>query len=244
MPFNEAPHSKLPPSPRSAPARGEEDYTAGTAAAGRARMKADTISTGLKLLFCLGLSVSAFGNRTFRELVLLSAINMMLLLFQPFRLKTIRRGVLFFLSQSAVIVVLYLMRFQSLEALWSGFKTSLQLFLAFLPGYIFAETTSHAKIIRTLTCIMSHRTAFVMSTCIKFLPLLAGEIRSIYEGQVMRGARIRPQDLYKPWNWPDIVHCLIVPAVIHSMKLSGDIALAAKARDFGMHKDRTCWPGD
>ena len=207
--------------------------------------RAGTVRVALKLIFCLTLSVLAFGKRTTPDLLMLSAVNVLLLAVQSFGLKAIKRGTLFFLSQSAVIMILYLIRFGwTMEASWEGFRISWQLFLAFLPGFIFVETTPQPRIVQVLSYVMSHRTAFVVATCLKFLPLLLTEIRSIYEGQVMRGARIRPRDLMKPWNWTDVIHCLVVPAIIQGMKLAGDIALAARARDFGVSKQRTCWPGD
>ncbi len=172
-------------------------------------------------------------------------MNLSLILSQSFTLRSLRRGAVFFLSQTAVIVALYLIRFgASPDAAWSGFRISWQLYLAFLPGYIFVETTPQPRIARVLSRVMTHRTAFVMATCLKFLPLLVSEIRTIYEGQVMRGARVRPRDLLKPLNWRDVIHCLVVPSIIHSLKLAGDIALAARARDFGVSPRRTCWPGD
>ena len=78
-----------------------------------------------------------------------------------------------------------------------------------------------------------------------FLAFLPGMtlLRSIHEVQILRGARILPRDLMRPWNWPDLVHCVLVPAVIQSLALAGEISLAARARDFGTGERRTYWPG-
>ena len=198
----------------------------------------------MKFLFCLALSVCAFGDRTTSVLFILTGMNLLLIAGHSFGIRTIKRGATFFFSQTIIIVALYLLRFWTIDALWSGFKISWQLFLAFLPGLIFVETTPQPRIVMALSYILPPMTAFVMATCLKFLPLLLDDIRAIYEGQIMRGARIRLQDIVRPWNWPDVIHCLIVPAIIQSMKLAGDIALAAKARDFGVNTKRTCWPGE
>ncbi len=217
----------------------------GNAAAIKIPTKSDNVRIGMKLVFCLSLSILAFGNRTTSQLLVLTAVNLLLITAQSFSLRSLRRGAFFFLSQTAVIVILYFIRFGATpDAAWSGFRISWQLYLAFLPSFIFVETTPQPRIAQTLSYVMSHRTAFVMATCLKFLPLLISEIRTIYEGQVMRGARIRPQDLVRPWNWRDVIHCLLVPALVHSLKLAGDIALAARARDFSVSGKRTCWPGD
>jgi energy-coupling factor transport system permease protein len=50
--------------------------------------------------------------------------------------------------------------------------------------------------------------------------------------------------LKRPRFWPDWVHCLLVPTLVRALSLAADIALAATARDFGLHKQRTHWPGD
>ena len=87
------------------------------------------------------------------------------------------------------------------------------------------------------------KTAFVLATSIRFVPLVIREIRSIHEAQVLRGARILPRDLLRPWHWPDLVHCLLVPVIVQSMALAAEISQAARARDFGISDRRTCWPG-
>jgi energy-coupling factor transport system permease protein len=155
----------------------------------------------------------------------------------------LKRELRTFVWQTVVILTLYLIRFQSPEGLWTGFKVSWQLFLAFLPAMVFSRTTSQAAIVRILTRVMPARMAFVLSTCLKFVPQLLAEIKHIYEGQVLRGARILPRDLLRPWHWPDLLHCVIVPAVVQGMALAGNIALAARARGFGRQPKRTCWPG-
>jgi energy-coupling factor transport system permease protein len=202
------------------------------------------VRVGIKFLVCLALSVCAFGDRRTSVLIVLTGMNLLLVAGNSFSFRAIKSGFTFFTSQTIIIVVLYLIRFQTIDALWSGFKISWQLFLAFLPGFIFVETTPQPRIVMALSYVLPPMTAFVMATCLKFLPMLMDDIRTIYEGQIMRGARIRPQDILRPWNWPDVIHCLVVPSIIQSLKLSGDIALAAKARDFGVSSKRTCWPGD
>ena len=109
---------------------------------------------------------------------------------------------------------------------------------------VVSRTISRAAAVRILHRIMPGQMAFVLSTCLKFVPQLLAEIKSIYEGQVLRGARILPRDLVRPWHWPDMLHCVIVPSVVQGMALAGNIALAAKARGFGLRKRRTCWPGE
>ena len=150
----------------------------------------------------------------------------------------------YFLVQSSTVVVLYIIRFRSVSGVWDGLLISWQLFLAFWPTMVFAKTTSQTKIVRAMNRVIPSRMSFVLATCLKFAPHLLEEVRDIYEGQVLRGARILPKDLAKPWNWPDLMHCVVVPAVVQGMALASNIALAARARDFGLYPKRTCWPGE
>ncbi len=121
-------------------------------------------------------------------------------------------------------------------------KTSLA--LAFLPGMVFVKIVPEARIVQMFSAVLPYRMAFIMATCLNFLPLLLAEMKSIQEGQVLRGAKILPKDLVNPLNWLDVIHCLVVPVMIQTMNLSAQIALAAKARDFGMVGQRTSWPGE
>jgi energy-coupling factor transport system permease protein len=202
------------------------------------------LPVGVKMLLALTLSCLAFVARSEVFLGALTAVNaLVFLLLRPQGVSWWRQG-RYFLFQSSIIVALYIIRFGSLAGIWDGLLISWQLFLAFWPSMVFAKTTSQAKIVRAMNRIMPSRMSFVLATCIKFAPHLLEEVQDIYEGQVLRGARILPRDLIKPWNWPDVVRCVIVPAVVQGMALAGNIALAARARDFGLYSRRTCWPGE
>jgi energy-coupling factor transport system permease protein len=198
---------------------------------------------GLRMLLALTFSCLAFAARSVPFLLGLTAVNLALLWYLGNGKLSLRRELKAFAWQTLVILVLYLVRFQNLTGLWDGFKISWQLFLALLPSMVFIRSTSQARIVQALNRVMPCRMAFVLSTCLKFAPQLLAEIRSIYEGQVLRGARILPRDLVKPWHWFDLLHCVVVPAVVQCMALAGNIALAARARDFGSQPKRTCWPG-
>ncbi len=203
----------------------------------------DAARVGLRMLLALTLSCLAFAARTIPFLLVLTAIDLALLWWLRGKQLSLRRELKAFAWQTLVILMLYLVRFRDLAGLWGGFKISWQLFLALLPSMVFVRSTSQTRIVQALNRVMPCRMAFVLSTCLKFAPQLLAEVRSIYEGQVLRGARILPRDLVKPWHWFDLLHCVVVPAVVQSMALAGNIALAARARDFGSQPRRSCWPG-
>jgi len=198
---------------------------------------------GVKLVLCVGLSILAFGARTLTMLAILTAVDLALILWLKVGAGAVwREARRVFIWQTGMIVGLYLIRYGS-GGLWPGFRTSWQVFMAFLPGIIFVQSTPHARIMEVLTRVLPYKTAFVLATSIRFIPLVIREIKSIHEAQVLRGARILPRDLLRPWNWRDLIHCLLVPVIVQSLNLAGEIAQAARARDFGIKDRRTCWPG-
>ncbi len=199
-------------------------------------------AVGRRMAMVMVLSCLAFLAHSLPLLLILSSANLGVLLWLRCSPLSLKRELRIFLWQTLIILTLYLIRFQSPAGLWIGFKVSWRMFLAFLPVMVFSRTISQAGIVRILTRIMPARMAFVLSTCLKFVPQLLAEIKSIYEGQVLRGARILPRDLLRPWHWPDLLHCVIIPAIVQGMVLAGNIALAAKARGFGRQHRRTCWP--
>ena len=200
---------------------------------------------GPLLALSLTLSILAFAARTVPLLAILTAINLLLLgLICPRPLMLLGRSLRFFFWQTALIVVLYIVRFGMETGALDGARVGWQLFLAFWPGMIFMASTSQPRIIRSLSRVLPHRMAFVIAVCLKFLPVLIREMQSIRESQILRGARLMARDIRNPRYWPDWVRCLLVPTLIQALCLSGDIALAASARDFGIQGRRTCWPGD
>ncbi len=212
--------------------------------AGRRETEARKEAVGFRMLMVLVLSCLAFVARTPVFLLALTAVDLVMLFWLRSGPLSLRREVKTFVWQTLIILLLYVIRFGTLAGLWQGLQISWQLFLAFFPGMVFVRTTSQARIVQALNRVMPCRMAFVLSTCLKFVPHLLAEIKNIYEGQVLRGARILPRDLARPWHWPDLLHCVVVPAVVQGMALAGNIALAARARDFGRHPRRTCWPGE
>ena len=199
---------------------------------------------GRRMIVVMVLSCLAFLARRVELLLLLTGINAVAIFWLHRGPLSLRREMRTFAWQTAIILGLHLFRFRTMAGLWLGFKVSWQLFLALLPGMVFARTASQSGIVRVLTRVMPGRAAFVLSTCMRFIPRLLGEIKHIYEGQVLRGARILPRDLVRPWHWGDMLHCVVVPAVVQGMALAGHIALAARARGFERFPRRTCWPGE
>jgi energy-coupling factor transport system permease protein len=150
-----------------------------------------------KLIGFVALTFLAFGTRTVESLALLTAVDLALLVLSRVARRSTWRLTKIFLWQTAIIVFLYILRFGSFAGFLSGLKTSWQLSLAYLPGVLLVETTPQPHIMRLLSSVMHYRTAFVATTCLKFVPLVMEEIRSIHEGQLFRGAKVLPRDLLR-----------------------------------------------
>jgi len=193
-----------------------------------------------KLVTCMGLSIAAFGAGSVEMILLLAALETVFLVLFCGIPQDIRKDLRMLVCQTVMITLIYCIRFRSIDAVWPGLLMSARLFLAFYPGIMFTRSVSQSQIVKTMTLIMPDRPAFIIATCMKFIPFMFHEIRSIYEMQVLRGARVLPKDLLRPWCWPDLVSCIMVPVIIRSMVISSEIALAAQARGFGMYDKRTC----
>jgi energy-coupling factor transport system permease protein len=203
------------------------------------------LATGTALVISIGLSMAAFAARSIPLLAILTGVNLLLLLWRcahPGDL--LRRSARFFVWQAAIITLLYGLRFGWHSGWVAGMRVAWQLFLAFWPGMIFVASNPASRVTRSLARVLPQQTAFVVSACLRFLPLLLGEMIAIRQAQIFRGAGLLRQDLKRPRFWPDWIHCLLVPTLVRALSLAADIALAATARDFGLYKQRTHWPGD
>lgn len=205
--------------------------------------RAAVLPAGPALLASLVLSCLAIALHGPAALVGLTVANVALAACFTIDVRLGRRVARVLSWQTLTLLVLYCLRFGPAEGAWPALRTSWQLFLAFTPGMIVMHGIAQADLERTLARVLPDRAAFIWSVCLKFVPMLLAEIRTIREAQILRGARILPRDLAQPRNWPDVIHCLVVPAVVRGLALAECIALAAQARDFGRHSQRTIWPG-
>jgi energy-coupling factor transport system ATP-binding protein len=203
------------------------------------------LPTGTALVVSILLSMAAFTARSIPLLAALTGINLLILFLRcthPWIL--LRRSARFFVWQAVFITLLYGLRFGWQSGWISGLRVAWQLFLAFWPGMIFVASNPASRVTRSLARVLPHRTAFVVSACLRFLPLLIGEMNAIRQAQIFRGAGLLGEDLKRPRFWADWVHCLLVPTLVRALSLAADISLAATARDFGIYERRTYWPGD
>lgn len=204
-----------------------------------------SLPTGVMLSLSIALPMLAFAARTPELLFGLGAVNLLLLLlFAEEPIRVLRKSGVLLFWQAAFIILLYVFRFGAPEGILPGGQVALQLFLAFWPGMIFMSANSQPRIVRALSRVLPQRVAFVCATCLRFLPMLLTEMQQIREVQILWGARLLVSDLKTPRYWSDWLRCLLIPTLIKTLALADAIAMAATARDFGIHPQRTSWPGD
>jgi len=145
--------------------------------------------------------------------------------------------------QTAVVTGLYCFRFSS-DRWLDGVVVSLRLILVFLPGMLTIRMVPPSALEKMLRRILPGNLPFVASCCLRFFPLLIERIRGIHEAQILRGARVLPRELINPFNWPDAVSCIALPAIVQSIELATEIADSARVRGFEMRGKRTSWPFD
>lgn len=153
-----------------------------------------------------------------------------------------KRLALVFVWQVVLVMALYLLRYGT-QSLPDGALVAGRLVLLVLPGVLLMRTTHHGEMARLLVRVLPARMGFVLSTCVFFFPTLWSVTVQTYESQVLRGARILPRELVNPLNWGTLVRVICLPAIVSSLALARDVALAAHCRWYGLHPDRTVWPG-
>ncbi len=199
--------------------------------------------TGAIVIIVPILSALAFGARNFKVLAVLTLIDIVFLMAVMGTFRPLLKETRFFFIQTLVITTLYTFRFGIDDGILPGLRVSWQLLLAFTPGIIMMKTVPHNRLISLFERFIPYRMAFVISTSLRFIPLLIAEVRSIYEAQVLRGARILLKDMANPLHWPEFINCVLVPVIVQGLKIAGEISQAATARGFGLMDKRTHWDG-
>lgn len=188
---------------------------------------------GVKFVAALSLSMGALFARDWWSVGALVGVHVGLYLLAGLGVACLWRDVRALLLQFPLVLALYLLRSDPVAALDRAGIVSLQIALALLPTLVLQRTTRPDQLMRGLRLVIPQRLAFVLFTSLRFLPLVMREAKSIYLHQILRGARIAPRQLVDPRNWPDLVHCLILPLIIRVLAMARDAAVAAASRGMG-----------
>ncbi len=106
---------------------------------------------------------------------------------------------------------------------------SVRLFNLLSVSFIFFRTTSPEEMGAALKKIgVPYKFTFILTTAMRYVPLLGQKIRHIMDAQSSRGIDLRPK-LKNVGNFM----ALLMPLLAQSFLLSDDLALAMESRGFG-----------
>lgn len=134
--------------------------------------------------------------------------------------------------QAPLVAAVFFWR-NGLSGLPGAAMVSAKLAVASLSLLWVQRTTRFTDISGVLSRCLPPRVAFVIAMSLRFMPMLARDAREIYGIQRLRGARIEPRDLVNPLHWAEACHCIAVPLLIRSLRLSDQVAVAASQRAVG-----------
>ncbi len=121
------------------------------------------------------------------------------------------------------------------EGLMNGIMSVLRLACLVLAAMAFLQFTHPTD----LTLLMmkgglGYRYAMLLGLAIRFLPLMEGELRAIYESQRSRGL-----SLNGPWQQLKGLIPVALPFLFRAFQRSQSVALAMELQGFGLYRERT-----
>jgi energy-coupling factor transport system permease protein len=190
------------------------------------------LGAGWKVALTGAMGVAAIAVRWPAALGGLLLLNLVFYFAADLNWRDLWRDTRWFLVQLLIVTGLYVIRYGGQEGLWPGVQVGTKVLLFFLPGAIFFRTTTGSRMTESLRRVLPARTAFVISTSLRFVPLFARELGEIGRIQRLRGARIGPRQLMNPRNWNDALQSIFIPLMVRVLKTAEDASLAAEARGF------------
>jgi energy-coupling factor transport system permease protein len=197
------------------------------------------LGAGWKIALGTLLSALAVGARTPRELLALVVVTLVYYFAARLTPFDLWRDTKFFVFQAVLVIGLYCLLNGVSKGLWPGVRQSAQIILFYIPGAVLLRTTRTGDMMRGLRRFIPYRLSFLVFVSIRFVPFFLRELDEIMTAQRLRGARLLPRQLVDPRNWGDLFHCLLLPLMVRSLKISDDVSLSAEAREFGTRKQRT-----
>ena len=111
---------------------------------------------------------------------------------------------------------------------------TIRLFNLLTVSFVFFRTVSPEEMGATLNKLgVPYSFAFILTTAMRYVPLIRQKIRHIIDAQSSRGIDLRPR-LRNVGNFM----ALLMPLLVQSFVLSDELALAMESRGFG-RKDRS-----
>lgn len=147
------------------------------------------------------------------------------------------RDVRWLLLQGAIIIALTI-ALRGPGSFPAAMHTALQLVLVFLPVALVLRTTANTALLTSLRAWLPARIGFAFTTTFRLGPVFARELGDLVEMQRARGARLAPEDLWRPIAWRDWLACIAVPMTVRAIEVSEEAAEAAEMRGISSRDPR------
>lgn len=132
-----------------------------------------------------------------------------------------------------MITLVFVIAYFSFD-IWVAFRLSIRLFNLLTVSFIFFHRISPEEMGDGLGKVgIPYEVVFILTTALRYVPLIAIKIRNIIDAQQSRGIDLRPR-LRNTVNFM----ALLTPLLIQSFLLSDELAMAMETRGFG-RKGRT-----
>ncbi len=159
----------------------------------------------------------------------LHGIESLLLLLAIFILKMLRPWGRSLRLMAPMIAVVFSLSMISLD-FQAAWLLSLRLFNLFTVSFLFFRTMSPEEMGDAMRKLgLPYELSFILTTSMRYVPLIGRRIRLIMEAQMSRGIDLRP----RLRNVPNFL-ALLMPLLVQSFLLSEELAMAMEARGFGL----------
>jgi energy-coupling factor transport system permease protein len=127
-----------------------------------------------------------------------------------------------------MVCLVFVIAFFSFGA-WLAFLLSLRLYILLTVSFVFFHTISPEEMGGGLGEMgIPYEVVFILTTAMRYVPLIGSKIRNIIDAQQSRGIDLRPR-LKNAVNFL----ALLVPLLVQSFLLSDELAMAMETRGFG-----------
>jgi energy-coupling factor transport system permease protein len=134
------------------------------------------------------------------------------------------RSLRLLIPMTALVFIIALLTFD----LSTGLELSLRLINLLTVSFVFFQTIIPDELGGSLTKMgIPYEFSFILTTSLRYVPLIARRIRAIVEAQRSRGIDLRP----RVKNVPHYL-ALLMPLLVQSFILSEQLAMAMEARGF------------
>jgi energy-coupling factor transport system permease protein len=127
-----------------------------------------------------------------------------------------------------MVFIVFVISFFSFD-IWQAFLLSVRLFNLLTVSFLFFHTISPEEMGGGLGKIgIPYEVVFILTTAMRYVPLIGTKIRNIINAQQSRGIDLRPR-LKNAVNFM----ALLMPLLVQSFLMSDELAMAMETRGFG-----------